>query len=133
MSITIPNIPVDKPIFEGAIATYWMEDGILISLSKSIQRTVPLIQENVNFVKEITENKKMPLLIYLTKSPVPDMETRQFSAEQLPHIYSAMAIISKPGLSQLIMKMVFALKPPTIPMKSFTNVELAKKWLEQYK
>lgn len=133
MSDIKPIIPSDKIIFEGSIASYWIEDGILFSLSKDIQRTVPLIAENVAFVKEITQGKKMPLLIYLTKSPVPDKATRQFSAQQLPTIYSAMAMISKPGLSQLIMKMVFALKPPSIPMKSFTDIDSAKNWLEQFK
>jgi hypothetical protein len=27
--------PEDREIFEGEIATYWLDDGVLISLSKS--------------------------------------------------------------------------------------------------
>jgi len=72
-------------------------------------------------------------LIYLSDSPVPDKETRKFSTTQLPIIYSAMAMISKPGLAQFIMKILFRLKPPPIPMKSFTDDQEAKEWLKQYR
>lgn len=124
--------PAGQPVFEGEIATYWFEDGILVSLSKNPRRTVANIKGNVAFVKEITGNKPMPLLIYLSNSPVPDKETRKFSAEQLPLIYTAMAMVSKPGLAKFIMNILFSLKPPPIPMKSFTDVNAAKNWLQQF-
>jgi len=72
------------------------------------------------------------LLIYLSNSPVPDKETRKFSTEQLPNVYTAMAMVSKPGLAKLIMNILFRLKPPPIPMKSFSDDEEAKEWLKQY-
>lgn len=125
--------PTDREVFDGEIATYWFDDGILVSLSKSVLRTVANISGNVALVKEITGNKRVPLLIYLAKSPVPDKETREFSTTQLPLIYSAMAMVSKPGLSSLIMKLLFRLKPPPIPMKSFTDDKAAKEWLQQYR
>lgn len=124
--------PTGKQLYEGEIATYWFDDGILVSLSKNPKRTVANISANVDLVKRITNNKRMPLLIYLSSSPVPDKETRKFSTEQLPVIYSAMAMVSKPGLAKFIMNILFALKPPPIPMKSFTNDEAAKEWLKQY-
>ncbi|RXK48818.1 DUF7793 family protein [Aquirufa rosea] len=120
-------------IFSGEIADYWIEDGILFSQSKPIKRTVPLIQENIELVKKITQNQAMPLLIYLCKSPVPDKETRQFSREQLSQVYKAMAMVSAPGLSQLIMKMVFQFQKPPIPIKSFSREESALQWLQQFK
>lgn len=124
--------PTDKETFEGEIATYWIEDGILYSLSKSILRTVDNISGNVELVKKITGNRKMPLLIYLKNSPVPDKATRKYSTEQLPNIYKAMAMVSKPGLSQFIMKILFRFSQPPIPMKSFTNDKDAKEWLKQF-
>ena len=126
------EIPTDKETFEGEIATYWFEDGMLMSLSKSQQRTVENIRGNVALVKQITGNRKMPLLIYLTNSPVPDKETRKFATEQLPLIYSAMAMVSKPGLARFIMNLLFSLKPPPIPMKSFSDASAAKTWLQQF-
>jgi len=126
------NKPTDREIFEGEIATYWFDEGILVSLSKSPKRTVELIKANVQLVKQITNNKPVPLLIYLSNSPVPDKETRKYSTEQLPVIYSAMAMVSKPGLSRFIMNILFSLKKPPIPMKGFTDDKEAREWLKQY-
>jgi len=127
------TIPTDRPVIEGEIASYWFEEGILVSLSKSPRRTVENITSNVALVKKITGNKRVPLLIYLSNSPVPDKATRKFATEQLPVIYSAMAMVSKPGLAKFIMNILFMLKPPPIPMKSFTDDSAAKKWLKQFR
>ena len=124
--------PIDREIFEGDIATYWFDEGILVSLSKNPKRTVENIKANVQLVKRITNNKPVPLLIYLSNSPVPDKDARKYSTAQLPVIYSAMAMISKPGLSKFIMNILFALKTPPIPMKSFTDDKEARKWLQQF-
>ena len=124
--------PTDRQIFEGEIATYWFDHGILVSLSKNPKRTVENIAGNVALVKQISNNKRVPLLIYLSNSPVPDKETRKFAAEQLPVIYSAMAMVSKPGLAKFIMNILFMLNSPPIPMKSFTDDKEAKEWLKQY-
>ena len=126
------NIPTDKETFEGEIATYWFEDGILVSLSKNPQRTVENLKGNVELVKRITGNKPVPLLIYLSNSPVPDKDARKYSTEQLPVIYLAMAMVSKPGLAKFIMNLLFALKKPPIPIRSFTDDREAKAWLKQY-
>lgn len=130
--MTAVTIPKNRTVYEGEIATYWFEDGILISLSRSVKRTVENIRSNVDFVREITGGKRVPLLIYLTSSPMPDKQARQFSTEQLPVIYSAMAMVSKPGLASFIMKLLFGLQKPPIPMKHFANAEEAKAWLKQY-
>jgi hypothetical protein len=129
---TTVAVPTDREIFNGAMATYWWDNRILVSLSKSTLRTVESIRNNVAFVKSITGGKPVPLLIYLANSPIPDAETRRFSTEQLPLIYSAMAMVSRPGLSKFIMNILFALKTPPIPMKSFTNDTEAKSWLQQF-
>ena len=126
------TIPTDRQIWDGEIATYWFDDGILVSLSKSPRRTVENIARNVALVKEITHNKPAPLLIYLADSPVPDKATRKFSTEQLSVIYKAMAMVSKPGLSRLIMNILFRFTSPPIPMKSFVNDSEAKMWLRQF-
>ncbi|MBO9674482.1 MAG: STAS/SEC14 domain-containing protein [Sphingobacteriaceae bacterium] len=123
----------DNELIEGEIADYLLTDsGILVSYSKSILRTVENISANVALVKKITGNKKVPVLIYLKNSPVPDKETRKFSTEQLPQIYTAMAMVSKPGLAQLIMKILFNFQNPPIPIKSFTDDKKAMEWLTQF-
>jgi len=127
------TFPTDREIFEGEIATYWVEDdGILVSVSKSPRRTVENIKGNIALVKKITNNKKSPLLIYLSASPIPDKETRKFVNAQLANTYSAMAMVSKPGLASIIMKFLFKFNKPPIPMKNFTDEDEARKWLRQF-
>jgi hypothetical protein len=99
--------PTGKQLYEGEIATYWFEDEMLVSLSKRPRRTVENTKGNVALVKQIANNKMVPVLIYRSDSPVPDKETREFSTGQLPVIYSAMAMVSKPGLAKLIMNILF--------------------------
>lgn len=125
---------MDKPeLINGEIADYhYGDDGILYAYSKSTLRTVKTISDNIALVKRITGNRTVPLLIYLSDSPVPDKETRRFSTEQLPKVYKAMAMVSKPGLSKLIMNLLFRFTKPPIPMKSFINDREAREWLRQY-
>lgn len=125
--------PDNLQLIKGEIADYWYApDGILFSYSKNPKRTIKNITENIALVKSITNNKVIPLLIYLSDSPVPDKATRTFAAEQLPNVYKAMAMVSKPGLSKFIMNILFRLKPPAIPMKSFTDDQKAREWLLQF-
>ena len=120
------KLPENVEIIEGEIASYWIEGGILFSLSKPVLRTIENITDNITLVKQITKNTKMPLIIYLTNSPVPDKATRDFSKEQLPEVYKAMAMISK-------LKLLFKFQQPPIPMQIFNNVIEAKEWLHQFK
>lgn len=125
--------PDNIELVKGEIADYWFgPEGILYSYSKNPTRTINNITENIALVKSITNGKIIPLLIYLCNSPIPDKATRKFSAEQLPNLYTAMAMVSKPGLSKFIMNILFSLKPPPIPMKSFTDDVKAKEWLAQF-
>jgi len=127
------TLPKNIQLIEGEIADYWYApEGILYSYSKNPKRTIQNITANIALVKSITNNKRVPLLIYLSESPVPDKATRNFSTEQLPQVYSALAMVSKPGLAKFIMNILFQLKPPPIPMKSFTDDLKAKEWLLQF-
>jgi hypothetical protein len=125
--------PDNISLIKGEIADYhYSPEGILYSYSKPAKRTVKTISDNIALVKQITGGKKVPLLIYLSKSPIPDKETRKFSAEQLPNVYTAMAMVSTGGLAQFIMNILFKFKQPPIPMKSFPDDKDAKEWLMQF-
>lgn len=126
-------IKMNKEIIQGTIADYLFEDQkLLISYSKSIQRTVENISENVELVKRITGNKAVPLLIFLKPSPMPDKATRDLSKQKLPEIYTAMAMVSEGNLGAFIMNLLFKFQQSPIPMKSFSNEADARKWLQQY-
>jgi hypothetical protein len=125
--------PKGVEVFEGEIGRYWFgDDGILHSISNNKKRTVENVTHNVALVKKITNGKKMPLLVYLCKSPVPDQATRSLVSRELPNIYTAMAMISTSGLDKIIMNFLFKLKPPPIPMKSFSDDEAGREWLQQF-
>lgn len=126
------KVPVDTELFESEIATYWFDGPILISLSKSPKRTVENITANVKLIKSITNNNPVPLLIYLSNSPVPDKQTRDLANRELPNIYKAMAMVSSSGLGKVIMNFLFKLQKPPIPIKSFSNDKAARDWLQQF-
>ncbi len=120
-------------LIKGHIADYYFEDQkLLISYSKSILRTVNNIQENVNLVKSITNNTPVPLLIFLSSSPMPDKATREFSKLKLPEIYTAMAMVSEGNLAKFIMNVLFKFQQSPIPMKTFSNERDAREWLKQF-
>lgn len=120
-------------LIEGTIANYHFEDQkLLISYSKSVKRTVENIEENVDLVKQITGHRPVPLLIFLSPSPMPNKATRAFSKQKLPEIYTAMAMVSKGNLGSFIMNLLFAFQKPPIPMKTFSNEAEAREWLQQF-
>ncbi len=125
--------PTDKELFETTIATYWFAaDGLLTSVSKNPTRTVANTTESFELIRRITNGKKQPLMVYLCPSGVPDKATRDYVAQQLPTVYTAMAMVSQSGLGNIIMNILFKFKPPAIPMKSFSTDTEAKEWLKQY-
>jgi len=117
---------------ETEIATYWLEDGMLVSRSKSVKRTVENLSASHELIRKITDGKKLPHLVYLTRSAVPDKDARELSAKSLPELYTAMALVSKGGLGMFIMNLLFKMKPPTIPMKSFSSEADAREWLKGF-
>lgn len=131
-SLQILIMPTQEvPLIPGEIADYqWEESGILVSHSKPIRRTVANISNNAALVKQITKGQKVPLLIFLSSSPIPDKATRQLSAKLVPELYTAMAMVAAPGLASLVMSMVFRLRQPPIPMRSFTSEKKARTWLK---
>jgi hypothetical protein len=125
--------PSDKKLFESELATYWFDnDGILFSLSKNPKRTIENMTANTALVKQISGGRRVPLLIYLSNSPVPDKKAREFAAQLLPTVYTAMAMVSSTGLANVIMNILFRLKKPPIPIRSFTSDKEAKQWLLKY-
>jgi hypothetical protein len=123
----------DTEMITGEIADYRLDDtGILYAYSKNPKRTIENITANIKLVKQITGGRKVPLLIYLCNSPVPDKATRAFSAAQLAGVYTAMAMVSKTGLARYIMNLLFRFNPPPIPMRSFSTDTAAREWLLQY-
>ena len=125
------EIPNHVQTWDSSIATYWMhQKGYLVSHSKPIKRTIANLKENHQLIHSISGGKPIPLLLFLTSSPVPDKAARDYSAEMLPKLYSKMAMVSEPGLSAFVMRLLFRFKPFPIPVKFFTDPHDAENWLQ---
>ncbi|AFD08944.1 SpoIIAA family protein [Solitalea canadensis] len=127
------QIPENVERFEGELGTYWFdENGILCSVSNKILRTLDNVKSNINLIKKISNNTPVCILVYLSRSPQPDKQTRDFVAQQLSSIYKAMAIVSNSSLGSFVINFIFKFQKPSIPMRTFSNEEDAKEWLKQY-
>ena len=87
------------------------------------------LKANAELVAEVTGGRPFPLLIFLADSPMPDKAARKLSNELLPKNYSAMAMMARSGLANFIITILFGLRKPPIPMRSFSDVRDAKTWL----
>lgn len=123
----------ESQLVRGEIADYYLHPGgILYSFSKHPRRTVQNIEANSKLVQQLTGRRKVPLLLFVCKSSVPDRETRQLSRKLLSQNYSALAMVGQPGLSTLILRILFRLQKPPIPIRAFTDAEKAKEWLSRF-
>ena len=117
-------------IGESALAKYWKVNADTIyAASKPTNRTVETIASNVALVKSLNDNKPVKLIISIAKSPVPDKATRELAAKELPLTYSAMAMIAPNKLTGFIINLIYGMKKPPIPMKTFSNFEDARDWI----
>ncbi len=120
-----------KPVIgESELAKYWRVDSTTIyAESKPAKRTVETIASNVALVKSLNGNKPVKLIITIAKSAVPDKETRALAAKELPLTYSAMAMIAPNKLTGFIINLIYGMKKPPVPMKTFASFEEAHQWI----
>jgi hypothetical protein len=117
-------------IGESELAKYWrIAPDTIYAESKSTNRTVETIASNVALVKSLNDHNPVKLIISITKSPVPDKATRELAAKELPLTYSAMAMIAPNKLTGFIINLIYGMKKPPIPMRTFSNFEEAHRWI----
>jgi hypothetical protein len=132
------EIPLDVKIIDWPTSIIWFDnDGVLYSMPKpgipesNFTREGSLQQ--MNELKKLIGNKKVCMILETSKnSKTPKREERDFVAEQLTKIIKAMAIISPSPLSRMVANLFFGMKPPTYPVKFFSNQIDAKEWIKQY-
>lgn len=117
-------------IGESELAKYWrVAPDTIYAESKPTNRTVETITSNVVLVKSLNDHKPVKLILSIAKSPVPDKATRELAAKELPLTYSAMAMIAPNKLTGFIINLIYGMKKPPIPMKTFSNFEDAYRWI----
>jgi hypothetical protein len=125
--------PINTKVFEGYLATFWLdESGILYAKGKKVPRSLQTQKENYEFIKQITGNKKVCLLSDTTTTSPQDKATRDYIETELPNMFTAMAIISKSAVGEIIPKLFTTINKQSIPMQFFSSETEAKQWLKQY-
>lgn len=126
-------IPGNTQIVEGEWATYWFDvDGILYALSKGLQKGIQRILSNFELAKQVAQNKKVCMLVYLHNFPLFNNGTQKMVSNDMAERYNAIALVAKSALRKQLMNMFLKLKPPAIPIKSFTNENEARQWLKKF-
>jgi hypothetical protein len=134
----IIEIPENVKTYELGSSIIWLdESGILYSVPKGDEpppkRTNEEVRQDMDFLKKITGNKKVCLIIESNpNSAPPEKKERDFIAAQLDSITKAMAILTSSPLSRMIANLFFGFKPPPYPVKMFTDPAEAKEWIKQY-
>jgi len=132
------EIPSSAKTIDWPTSIMWFdEDGVLYSKPKPGVVEPEFSREDgkaqIEEFKKITGGKKVCLIIETNaNSRAPKKEDRDFIAEMLTEITKAMAVISTSPLSRMIANLFFGLKPPTYPVKFFSNEKEAKEWIKQY-
>jgi hypothetical protein len=125
--------PENVTIYEGELASFWFdEDGILCANSKSVPRTLEKQKANYALVRQITGNKPVCLLADNTFTYTQDDTTREYSAQEMPKLFKAMAVISRTTIGRAAAHLFTYFQGQPIPIRGFENEKDAKEWLMQY-
>ncbi len=119
-------------VIESELATYWLHDGILYSVVKSVPFTIERMEINFKVVAEITGNKKVCVLVDLTHALPVDKEARMYAAGVVSDYYKAMAFVSPSFFTRIIGNAFMALTNSPIPAKQFKTEEESREWLMEY-
>ncbi len=126
--------PENAKLFEFPTSIMWFdENGILCSIAKKVpQQTIEETKILLEEFRKITGGKKVCLLSDSTDSTPVNKEMRDYLAEVLPEIVSAIAIISRSAVGKIVANLFFSIKKQPYPVKMFVDEAPAKEWLKQY-
>lgn len=127
--------PQSAHIIDFPTSISWFdEDGILCSIPK---RNPPALNMDdameyvEKFKKEVGDNKVCIVVLASGSAEIPKRE-RDWIANEVAIFTAAMAIIFTSPMGRMIAKVFFAIKPPTYPVKFFSNEVEAKDWIRQF-
>ncbi|MBL7981402.1 MAG: hypothetical protein JNL52_06275 [Flavobacteriales bacterium] len=124
-------IPKGMRTWDGELATYWMEDGVLVALLNNAERTVSTVTGSIALVKEITGGRRVPVLMLGGGRVESTREAERLSNEQSPLVYSAMAWIRGGWISRWTVNRSFKRTPDALPRRVFGTKEEALAWLRK--
>lgn len=129
--------PKDVEVHETPTSRIWLgKDGILYSITKpNAPKLSP--EQSRNQLDDFMEkfgNKKQCMLIDVKYAQPNTPEERKQSAELLPKVTKAMAVIVHNPLGRMVVNLFIGLEKPKYPMKIFKpgDEEKAREWLKKY-
>jgi len=126
------NPPANTEVYEGEIATFWFEDGILYAKSKNVPRTLEVQKRTYDLIRKISNGKKVCMLADASNSQPQDKQTREYIAQEMPKIFKAMAVLSESATGKVITSIFRGLKKDPVAVEMFPDEHSAKEWLKQY-
>lgn len=132
-NIMLPPEGADIEITSNAV-NWFDEDGIFCSMSfkgAGVQSMETMIKEVEN-LKIRLKGEKVCMLSVVDGQQKSNKEVRDYAAEVLPELIEALALVTESILAKMTASIFFSIKKQDYPVKMFTDVEEAKKWLKQY-
>ena len=129
--------PLNVEVIDWPSSVMWFDDdGVLYSIPKpnapQPKSKEEALAEMEKFRKLVGYKKTCMIVMTDSTAPPPKKEDRDWVAEELDSIVKAMGIISASPLSRMVANLFFGLKPPTYPVKFFSNQADAKEWIKQH-
>ena len=114
--------------------SWFDEEGILCSVPKKDAPALNMedAREYVDLFRKQVEDKKVCIVALATGSPEIPKRERDWIAEEISKFTAAMAVIFTSPMSRMVAQVFFAFKPPTYPVKFFSNEQDAKAWIRQF-
>lgn len=89
--------------------------------------------ENLKAVESLKTTSRVPVLVDIRKSKGASKECRAlFASDEASRIQSACALIIESPLSSLVGNFFLGLNKPKFPLRLFTDISEARKWLQTF-
>ena len=127
-------IPTEHAIiYEGELASFWFdEDGILCSNAKPVHRTLENQKKHLALIRQIIGDDMVFLLSDNTATYTQDNLARAYSAQEMPKLFKAVAIISSTTIGKAAAHLFTYFHGQPVPIRVFDNKKDAKEWLRQF-
>jgi hypothetical protein len=126
--------PDNVKVHEAPGGILWIKDNVLYFCGKKIDRvqTAEENEEELQLLQKMVGSKKMCMILDLTYAKPPAKGERDKAAGEMEKLVKAMALVGSSPLGRMVANLFFGLKPPTYPVKMFSNVKDAEEWIRKY-
>src|SRR5688572_25729545 len=107
---------------------------IRFQASEGIEQSLEDARENMNAVKQLSDGKKYPMLVNLSKSKGLGPEARQYyGSDEVRPLYRALALVGSSPISRMLANLWFTVYGDQFcPTKAFASEGDAIAWLKSF-